>query len=256
MPYVPGPVQRRRAASAPVLWSPGDHSPLFWHDVPLSFAAPRLYQDTGKTSAVTTLGQSCLTAVQDGGLTPDLVQATGSNAPVLAQIGGAYALSYDGAADRLSSAQTFSAGAKTVGLLFQYSTVLGASELDVPLSLGASPTQFRLAMGGPSSTFPGIQWVCDVGAGSTAFRRVVWTPDTAQHTLLVCYDGSSHRAWLDGVEQSVVAGSSSVASGTTSLGAISVGSAAAAVKIGRTFLCPSNLSADATAIQSYLIGGV
>lgn len=234
-------------------WTPATASASWWVDAPVALPAGRLYTTSIKTTPAVAPGDPVGAWVQEGGLTPDLLQATGTARGALSSLSsGIAAVEFDGASDRLTSAQTFSSGAKSAAVRFQYGTILGAAELDVPLSLGASPTQFRLAMGGGSSTFPGIQWIFDVGAGSTAFRRVAWTPDTAEHTLLICYSGSSHRAWLDGVEQAVVAGNSSVASGTTSVGGISVGSALAAIKIARGFLAPSDLSASQAQVHTWL----
>jgi hypothetical protein len=248
----------RGVGSAAAAWTPASVGATFVVNAPAAFGS-RLYQDVAKTSLVTTAGQLVRAIVQEDGLTPDLTQSGATAAGYLTTTSsGLYAIGHDNIDDREASAQTFSAGAKSIGLHWQYHTVLGSSELDVPLTLGATPSQFRLAIGGPTATFPGVQFICDVAGSSTSFTKFAWTPDTNEHTLLICYNGgsigsaASYRAWLDGVEQTLSSGSSSTASGTTSLGAISVGSAAAGIKVARAFLAPSDLSSVQAAVHTWL----
>lgn len=248
----------KQGGSAAAAWTPAAVGSTFVVNAPAAFGS-RLYQDVAKTSLVTTAGQLVRAWVQEDSLTPDLTQSGATAAPYFTSLSsGLAAMGGDNIDDRIASAQTFSAGAKSIGVRFQYHTVLGSSELDVPLTLGATPSQFRLAIGGPTATFPGVQFICDVAGSSTAFTRFSWTPDTAEHTLLICYNGgsigsaASYRAWLDGVEQALSSGSSSTASGTTSVGAISVGSAAAGIKIARAFLAPSDLSSSQASVHTWL----
>lgn len=239
-------------------WSPASVSASWWIDAPAAFAGGRLWT----TSAKATLAAPSDPVgawEQEGSLTPGMAQTvTGARGYLTTVTSGAYAVGNDNVDDRLASAQAFAAGAKSIGLRFQYHTVLGSSELDVPLTLGATPSQFRLAIGGPTATFPGVQWVCDVAGSSTAFTKFAWTPDASEHTLLICYNGgtktdpASYRAWLDGVEKTLSGGSSSTASGTTSVGAISLGSAAAGIKVVRAFLAPSDLASVQASVHTWL----
>lgn len=255
----PGAVSVSRGGGTSAIWTPASASASWWIDAPAAFAGGRLWTTSGKTALVASPGDPVGAWVQEGGLAPDLAQGTtGARGYLTTVTSGASAVGFDNIDDRLTSAQTFSAGAKTVGLRFQYHTTLGASELDVPLTLGATPSQFRLAIGGASATFPGVQWIFDVAGSSTAFTKFAWTPDTSEHTLLIVYNGgsigssASYRAWLDGVEKTLSGGSSSLASGTSSVGAISIGSAAAAIKIARAFLAPSDLASVQSDVHTWL----
>lgn len=247
------------SSSSPPAWSPADVSASWWIDAPAAFAGGRLWTTSAKATLVAAPGDPVGAWVQEGSLAPDMAQGTSGARGYLSTVtSGASAVGFDNIDDRLASAQTFAAGAKSIGLRFQYHTVLGSSEIDVPLTLGATPSQFRLAIGGPTATFPGIQWIFDVAGSSTAFTKFAWTPDTSEHTLLIVYNGgaigssASYRAWLDGVEKTLSGGSSSLASGTSSVGAISVGSAAAAIKIVRGFLAPSDLASAQADVHTWL----
>ena len=251
----------RGVGSAAAAWTPASATALFWIDADKAFSGGRLYQDSGKTSLVTTALQAVGAWVQEGAITPDLLQSGALTKGYFTSLSsGALGVGFDGVDDRLASAQTFSAGAKTLAFRFQYATAPGATELDTPLTLGAMTNQLRLFLSGSShGTYPRLSWAFDLTGASTLFLGSNGlTVDTNEHTVIIAYNGgsvtsaASYRVWVDGVEGTVTTRGSTTASGTTAIGAGSAGAAPAAIKYARIALLQGDQSAIVSSILTWL----
>ena len=246
--------------AAAAAWTPASATPLFWADAAAAFGSG-LFQDSGKTSLVTTALQAVGAWVQEGAITPDLLQSGALTKGYFTSLSsGALAVGFDGVDDRLASAQTFTAGAKTLAFRFQYSTALGATELDTPLSLGDATGQVRILLAGAShATYPRLSWAFDLtGASALFLGSNDLTVNTSEHTVVIAYNGgtrtdpASYRVWVDGVEGTVTTRGSTTAFGTTSLGAGSTGAAPATIKYARIALLQGDQSAIVSSILTWL----
>lgn len=242
-------------------WTPASATALFWIDADKAFSGGRLFQDSGKTSLVTTALQAVGAWVQEGAITPDLLQSGALTKGYFTSLSsGALGVGFDGVDDRLASAQTFSAGAKTLAFRFQYATALGVTELDTPLSLGDATGQVRIFLAGAShATYPRLSWAFDLTGASALFMGSNdLTLNTSEHTVIIAYNGgtrtdpASYRVWVDGVEGTVTTRGSTTASGTTSIGAGSAGAAPAAIKYARIALLQGDQSAIVSSILTWL----
>lgn len=250
----------KQGGSAAAAWTPAAVGATFVVNAPAAFGS-RLFQDSGKTSLVTTALQAVGAWVQEGAITPDLLQSGALAKGYFTSLSsGALGVGFDGVDDRLASAQTFSAGAKTLAFRFQYATAPGATELDTPLSLGDATCQVRIFLAGAShATYPRLSWAFDLTGASALFMGSNdLTPNTSEHTVIIAYNGgtrtdpASYRVWVDGVEGTVTTRGSTTASGTTSIGAGSAGAAPAAIKFARIALLSGDQSAIVSSILTWL----
>lgn len=255
---------RRRVSAAAASWSPADDTPMLWIDTAAALAGGRLWQNSTKTTAVTTLGDPVGAIVQEGSIGADLTQATGTRRYYLAQLADAqWALGSDGVDDALiSSAVAFSTGAKTLGCRFEYHTSLGASETDVLLTMGGSSALTQIRISGTSSANKGIQLICDVGGTSKVMRRYSGFTTSAgtTYTLVIAYNGgavdstASYRLFVDGVEVTIdTTGSAVAGSTTTTLLCVTVANAPASALMSKVFVCTGDLSAKIADMQAYLV---
>lgn len=222
-----------------------------------------LWQDTGATTAATTSGDPIRrwNATVGGNVT----QSTAGAEPQLVLSSGKKRVSCDGSNDRLVNAsQTFTAGAKSIALCWQYTSTPGPSEVDYLALFGlpASGGISRIVVAGSSHASAGFNFNMDApGSSTTLVGASSVTADTSLHAAVITYnggtitDGTSYRLWVDGIEKTVATRASAITpNGTTSLGALSNGNNPATADFLHALVWSGAISeANAIAACNYLL---
>lgn len=255
------PFRSPRVGSSPPPWVPGDAGTILYQlDAEASSV---LWQDTSGTTPATTAGDPIQRwSASVGG---NATQSTAGLIPVLALASGKKRVSFDGSNDRLVNAsQTFTAGAKSLAFCWRYTAAPSGSEVDMVCSLGLPGTGgvSRLVFCAGSHPSAGLNWHFDAPASSTGVVGASSvTLDTSLHALVVVYNGgtitdaASYRAWLDGSALTIAGRASSLTpSGTTSIGAMSIGNNPATADVAHVLLWSGAISdANAIAACNYLL---
>lgn len=191
-----------------------------------------LWQDTSATTPATTGGDPIRRwNASTGG---NVTQSTAGAEPQLVLSSGKKRVRFDGSNDRLTNgSQSFTAGAKSLALCWQYTSTPGTSEVDYLALFGLPATGgiSRIVMAGSSHASAGLNFNCDApGSSTTLVGASSVTADTNLHAAVITYNGgsltagASYRLWVDGDEKTVATRASSLTpSGSTSVGALSNG---------------------------------
>jgi hypothetical protein len=245
---------RRRGGA---VWTPDTPgAPAWWHEVALG----RIWQDTAATLAATTAGHPV--ARIDARYGTNFTQGGVSLQPYLTPLGSVLAARSDDVDDNLGSTATFTAGAKTLAVLFEVFSAPGTTAAETLLRLGATPAQIILRHSGLSAS-SARGW--HVGIDRTSSNAVCiqgTSPallSNAIHSIVVRYDGvsataaSSYRIWLDGVEVTTATGGNMAATGNTRWLATSAASEVANASVAESIVWTSALAeADCIAAAAYL----
>jgi hypothetical protein len=245
-----------RGGSAPPAWSPADLTPHVW----LSAAdLSSLYQDGGKTTAVTSDGQSVGSYGDKSGNGHDFSGAGGARPTYQATgVAGRPGVQWDDGDDALTCSPAFCpSGAQTIALVFKLSSVPGAAEFDglIDLSTGSRSTLFFVC------NYAGYTPICFGVAytGSGAGIGFTWTPDTNAHTLLITYNGgdphsaASYQAWLDGSPVTLSTTGTFSLSSNASIGNSGAGGYPLGGLLSELVIAPGVVAgADLTELQAYL----
>jgi hypothetical protein len=239
-------------------WSPSSHSNLL---LDLDGQGSNvLWQDTSATTPSDAGGEQIQRWNASTGT--NVTNSTAGTFPAYGTINGKAAVDFDGTDDRLTSAQTFSAGTKTFAIVFQYDSAPTTTERDDICNLGSTANQLWFSTGGNTASLGRLSWGFDKTAASTTFVGTDgYTADLTRRIVIITYNGgsitaaASYRCWVDGVEQTIVTRVTAAgAAGTTSIGARSTGAQAFNGRVGQVVLWGADHSADAATIHNGLNG--